>query len=261
MTRTPLILLALSLAACGTSPEQPEPAEAAEAPSTEAEGAAPAAEEAPEAAEAEPLPGSWPTRSPSPEAAEAFRLFEAGQADEARAQVEARILAEGADADAFFVRGRLYAADEAWDAAAADFKTAWKLDAGFHDARYWHAHALVMQRRCEAALPLYEELTVAWPHDAGVRFNHGHCLYNLKRYDDALAEVKAACSLGMERACKTAPKVEWARGKDLERRGLAGEDAAGSEGGTGPEGAAEPRPHSTAADDSSVTGGPAAPGE
>lgn len=212
MTRSLSTLALLALTACSEEPEA-----APEAAVPERSEAAAGDDPAPE--EAAPLPGEWATRSPHPEVAEALALLEADgadEADEARARLDARILAAGDDADAFFVRGRVNAAEEAWDAAAADFKAAWKLDGTFHDARRWHAHALTMQKRCEAALPLYEELLVAWPEDASTWFNQGHCLFAHDRFDEASVSAKRACELGMDRACRTVPRIDWAKGKALE---------------------------------------------
>lgn len=148
---------------------------------------------------------------PEVEAAKALILTEPVDATalaKARADLDAAISAQPDDADARYWRGRADAREGKWVEAQPHFDAARAKDAGFLGAKRWAAAGLVSARRCDAAIPLLDELVGAVIDDANSWYNRGACRFQQQQLPQALADIEKACALGHDLACDMASRVQ-----------------------------------------------------
>lgn len=126
----------------------------------------------------------------------------------ARADLDAAISAQPEDADARYWRGRADARQGKWAEAQPHFDAARAKDAGFLGAKRWAAAGLVSARRCDAAIPLLDELVGAVIDDANSWYNRGACRFQQQQLPQALADIEKACALGHDLACDMASRVQ-----------------------------------------------------
>jgi hypothetical protein len=126
----------------------------------------------------------------------------------ARTELDAAIGAKPDDADAHYWRGRADAREGKWVEALPHFDVARAKDAGFLGAKRWAAAGLVSARRCDAAIPLLDELVGAVIDDANSWYNRGACRFQQQQLPQALADIEKACALGHDLACDMASRVQ-----------------------------------------------------
>jgi len=196
---------AIGIWASGSAPAEPPPAPtAAELAAKKAD-----AEAAAEAKTEEVIrPGSWQSRSPVPEIAQAYDLMRDDKQAEAQALVDARLEAAPDDPEAWLILGGLHLLAKRFDESVAACQKARELDPSFTEAIAWEAAAHVDAKQCPDALPLLHQTVAAWPDDPKQYFNRGHCHFITRDFDAALADSDKACEMGLERACKTRTRVQ-----------------------------------------------------
>src|SRR5579871_97299 len=97
-----------------------------------------------------------------------------------------------------------------WDLAAAEseFKRAIDLNPGYATAHHWHAHYFLARAQTEQALVEIKRAQRLDPLSFSINVGLGWCLYQARRYDDAIAQYRstleidpdfslAHCTLGM----------------------------------------------------------------
>lgn len=202
---------AIGIWASNSGPDEPTP----DPPAAEL-----AAKKAEAEAEAKPeevvRPGSWQSRSPVPEMAQAYELMRDDKQAEAQALVDARLQAAPDDPEAWLILGGLHLLAKRFDESVAACQKARELDPSFTEAITWEAAAHVDAKQCPEALPLLHQAVDAWPDDPKQYFNRGHCHFITRDFDAALADTEKACEMGLERACKTRTRVQ-ARKENFEQ--------------------------------------------
>lgn len=204
------------LTGCGACSDEPAPA-------------APAVADAPAAPKPAPVEAKGPDREakarstgvvtpeevrplrPEVEAAKLLILAEPvdpAALAKARADLDAAITAQPDDADARYWRGRADAREGKWVEALPHFDAARAKDAAFLGAKRWAAAGLVSARRCDAAIPLLDELVGAVIDDANSWYNRGACRFQQQQLPQALADIEKACALGHDLACDMASRVQ-----------------------------------------------------
>lgn len=211
-----LFVAAAALPGCGACADDPAPAEAPVAAVPEAPAAPPAEARGPDRepkARATGVVTAEEARPLRPEVEAAKALILADPADpaaltQARAALDAVIAAQPEDADARYWRGRADAREGKWAEALPHFDAARAKDASFLGAKRWAAAGLVSARRCDAAIPLLDELVGAAIDDANSWYNRGVCRFQQQQLPQALADIEKACALSHTLACDMASRVQ-----------------------------------------------------
>jgi tetratricopeptide (TPR) repeat protein len=122
-----------------------------------------------------------------------FRLLgmfevESGQSGpEARAALERAVALDASDARAHYWLARLHLLTENYDAALAESAESLRLQPQSGQARLSHARALAGVGQLEAALGEYRAVLRDDPASVAAQLGSAQCLYNLQRFNDALA--------------------------------------------------------------------------
>jgi tetratricopeptide (TPR) repeat protein len=130
--------------------------------------------------------------------AASFRLLgmfevENGQTgSEARSALERAVTLEAADARAHYWLGQLHLLNQDYDAAAKEFAASLALQPQSIQAMVGHARALAGAGQAEPALGEFRDVLKREPASPEASLGAATCLYNLRRFPEALAAAREA---------------------------------------------------------------------
>lgn len=138
----------------------------------------------------------------------------------ARQALDAWLVTHPEDANAWYLRGETHMIELNWAAAADDFSKAFEADSSHADALKRLIGAQIGQRDCANALTGIESYQQLRPDDLEPLMMRSFCKSAASDHEGALADLKQACTGGLEDACTVVPRLEsriaWIKKKKAE---------------------------------------------